>query len=70
MVRCKFECIRKTIYEDWVEYEFSAVTQGSEENKNFFKFTPNGTLKFGCVNPTVDFIVGKEYYLDLLQCGI
>ena len=70
-VRCKFRCDRKTQYKITYpkeafayEYEFSAVTSGSEENKKFWSATPSGTLKISTVNDGT-FEVGKEYYLDI-----
>lgn len=71
-IRCKFRCISKkemTQYnspQNLYEFEFYAVTDGSEENKNFFKWTPNGSLKTGVVQQDA-FVVGKEYYLDIIE---
>lgn len=70
MVRCKFECITKTERKGWgdtakvYEYEFMAVTSGSDENKAFFAATPSGSLKVGCVRDD-QFEIGKQYYLDI-----
>lgn len=69
--RCKFICVSKREYKDWpaskpnlYEYEFSVVTSGSDENKTFFAYTPNGSLKVSTVKDGT-FEVGKEYYMDL-----
>jgi hypothetical protein len=43
----------------------SAVTDGSEENKSFWQYTPVGNFSMSCVNPNVNFEQGKEYYLDI-----
>ena len=39
---------------------------GSEENKEFFKWTPGGTVQFNVMNlaAAANFEIGKEYYLD------
>lgn len=67
--RCKFVCISKTIRgageQEQKSFEFTPVTGGSDENKSFWKWTPSGKLEFSCLNPDVEFEVGKEYYLDL-----
>lgn len=67
--RCKFVCVSKTIRgageSQNNSFEFGPVTGGSEENKSFWKYTPNGRLEFSCTNPDVDFIPGQEYFLDI-----
>ena len=48
-------------------WKFSAVVGGSgssEENQRFFASTPSGTIELYCVNPDVEFELGKDYYLD------
>lgn len=73
MTRCKFKLNSKneildgsnqTVY----ALEFSAVISGSPENKSFFRWTPNGNLKLGVVNPAIgeSFEVGSEYYIDII----
>jgi hypothetical protein len=69
--RCKFTCISKREYPNWTpgqanlyEYEFSAVTSGSDENKAFFAATPSGSLKVSTVKDG-SFQVGQAYFLDL-----
>ncbi len=44
--------------------EFSAVSDGSEENKKFFEATPSGSLRIGVYKDDV-FEPGKSYYLDV-----
>ena len=76
-VRAKFQCnsvtlapsARKDSNNTWVTvlsktWRFDAVTSGSEENKRFFDSTPGGKVELFCVNPEVEFELGKEYYLD------
>lgn len=71
MTRCKFTCTSKREHKHWdrakpnlYEYEFTAVTSGSNENSQFFAATPSGSLK---VSTVLDgsFEVGADYYLDL-----
>jgi hypothetical protein len=72
MTRAKFWCakVAKTKMgqqgEVGVEVELSAVYDGSEENKKYFKWTPNGRITLGILNPEAAaiFEVGKEYYVD------
>lgn len=67
--KCKFQCTHKT--ENDKDKSFSlrleAVTSGSVENDNFFKWTPAGTLLLNTINAEAagQFEVGKEYYLDI-----
>ena len=68
-VRAKFVCWDKSLREgldDTYRIHLSAVTVGSEENKSFWKYTPNGYLELDTVNPVAAnmFEKGKEYYLD------
>lgn len=46
----------------------NAVESGSEENKEFFKYTPSGEIRFGTVNPAVKeaLPLGKEFYVDFI----
>jgi hypothetical protein len=77
-IRAKFKCVSEKKFEGWgqsgeprpffYDYEFQAVTSGSEENKRFFAATPSGnihlsTLRAGMFEP------GKEYYLDFTPAG-
>jgi hypothetical protein len=52
--------------EDGFYLHFSPVYTGSEENREFFKWTPGGTVQFNVMNEAAaaKFEVGKEYYLD------
>lgn len=42
------------------------VNGDTEENKNFFKWTPSGKIEIGILNPEAakQFEIGKEYYID------
>lgn len=69
-VRAKFTCTGIT---DNPEYQsksvsFMPVTDGSEENKSFSKYTPSGSLHLNISYETEAsnaFEAGKEYYLTL-----
>lgn len=62
--RAKFLCtsIKETMSGKVIE--LNPVTGVSEENKNFFKWTPSGKIEMGIVNDNVKFLIGKEYYVD------
>ncbi len=51
------------------DVELNAVTSGSDENKQFFKYTPSGNLRLFTVNEVAgsQFVVGGEYYIDLFR---
>ena len=42
------------------------VTSGSDENKEFFKWTPSGSLDMGTINEEAlkEFVPGQECYID------
>lgn len=75
-VRCKFRCNSALKHLDTgfgqypgrflYTYEFSAVYEGSDENKRFFAYTPSGSLKVGSFKDDL-FEPGKEYYLDITE---
>ncbi len=46
--------------------KLSPVSGGSEENKQFFRWTPAGSIDLGTVNPAVvdQFHIGDEFYVD------
>lgn len=70
--RCKFRCTEVTKQEHWdksksdflYRAKFTAVHDGSDENKSFFDATPSGLLEIAVYKQDV-FVPGKEYYLDL-----
>lgn len=63
MVRCKMRCDSN---KDG-HIALFPVTDGSEENKRFFKYTPSGSLQFSTVNADAakQLEVGQEYYVDI-----
>ena len=75
MTRCKFEVMAKHEHKahDGSDFkiDLQAVTNGSEENDSFFKYTPSGQLSLGIVNQeTADqFVIGEEYYIDITPCN-
>jgi len=70
-MRCKVSCTAKVPSGDGsgIYLHFSPVYTGSEENKQFFKYTPGGVVNFNVVNPetAASFEVGKEYYVDFTK---
>jgi len=65
-VRAKFVCNVKTQTMDGYTVKFTPVTSGSEENDQYFKWTPFGSLEMGTLNPEAaeQFTPGMEYYVD------
>jgi hypothetical protein len=67
MVRAKFvvDKISKTRY-GYGEIALSPVTGGSEENKQFWQYTPSGSISLNVTNNAAleKFEIGKEYYVD------
>lgn len=74
MVRAKFLCIEKG-ETGWQPCQKQAkvvlqpVTGGSDENKQFWQYTPSGKIELLTVNADAakQFEVGKEYYIDFTQ---
>lgn len=66
-VRAKFKVESKADHAGgFSSVTLNPVTGGSEENKEFYKWSPGGEIKLNTINPTAAnaFIVGKEYYVD------
>ena len=68
-VRAKFKCCSVVKNDEHATIRLDAVTNGSEENKEFFKYTPSGSLALYCVNAAASeqFVEGAEYYLDITK---
>jgi hypothetical protein len=68
MVRAKFYVAEKTEYAgDGFQKQIvmRPVTSGSDENKEFFRWTPSGELKMTIKSEVADqFPVGSEIYVD------
>jgi hypothetical protein len=69
-VQAKFTCQAMTKRKNWnvdqpyvYDYEFSAVTGNSEENKRFFGSTPSGEIKLRAVRDDL-YEPGKDYYIE------
>ena len=62
--RAKFKCDHVTNFENGKNVVLQPVTSGSEENESFFKWTPSGEINMSVVNEEVEFIPGKEYFVD------
>lgn len=66
-VRAKFKVISVTSLEGGVStVKLQPVTTGSDENKEFFKYTPSGSIEIGTVNAAAaaQFVAGAEMYVD------
>lgn len=69
-VRLKVVCVEVAQFPDQLaKVRFVAVTSGSDENKSFFKYTPNANLEFNTINASAasEFEPGKSYYVTLEQ---
>jgi len=71
-VIAKFVVESKTETSAGYEVKLVPVSRGSEENKNFFRWTPYGELRMGLVSEKVaeKFVVGDEYYLEFTRCEV
>jgi hypothetical protein len=66
-VRAKFTVESKTHNRDGSHHiTLFPVSSGSEENKQFYKWTPSGSIQLNTINSAAadQFEVGKSYYLD------
>lgn len=52
--------------------KLTAVYDNSPENKEFFKWTPNGQISIGLLAPKAwqRFELGKEYYVDFTPAEV
>lgn len=75
MVRAKFKVdsyeTRLDRNEELRTVKLSAVYGDSDENKKFFKWTPNGTISIGVLNKAAweQLVLGGEYYVDFLAAS-
>lgn len=60
----KQESVKTTVY----DAEFYAVSDGTEENKKFFKSTPGGHITFTTMRSD-HFIPSKFYYVDFTEAN-
>ena len=71
-VRAKFRCVSITLSEGGLKtVTLQPVTSGSDENKEFFKWTPSGQISLGVLNPAASsqFELGAEYLVDFTKAG-
>lgn len=76
-VVCKFRFVAMTTKQwgsgDEILYDlqFVPVSDGSEENKKFWKYTPSGDFKFSTVNAEAAkmFKFGHEYYVTFREAN-
>jgi hypothetical protein len=71
LTRCKFKCIEaRNIPESdgtpSIEVSLSVVGGDTPENKEFFRFTPGGVLRFYSLRRDV-FKLNAEYYVDFTE---
>ena len=66
-VRAKFRCVNvRGTAVDSKHIILQPVIGGSEENEQFFHYTPGGLIELQCVNEAASqqFVVGEEYFVD------
>jgi hypothetical protein len=65
-VRAKFVVKHVTNYKDGASILLEPVTGGSQENDQFFKYTPGGKVELSTINPEAakQFVPGQAMYLD------
>lgn len=74
-VRAKFKVSRYETSlqnnEELRTVHLSAVYDGSPENKEFFKWTPNGKIEIGMLNESAwrQFPLGREVYVDFTNAA-
>lgn len=69
-VRAKFVCESVTNYEGSKTAKLRAVYGSAEENADFTKYTPNGSIEVNITNdaPADEvFSPGKNYYVDFTE---
>lgn len=68
-IRCKFKVQTITLVEGGEQLVAVPVSSGSNENDEFFKYSPAGSLELETVNQhllTERLQAGQEFYLDLI----
>jgi hypothetical protein len=71
-VRAKFEVAERIeVKGGGGTVKLSPVTSGSEENKQFYLYTPGGSISLSTVNPKVmaELVPGKQFYVDFTEAG-
>lgn len=73
VVRAKFRCIQIVETEGGNKtVKLTAVSSGSEENKQFFKWTPAASIDLSTLNPAAaeQFKPGCEFYVDFTPAPV
>lgn len=66
-IRAKFTVQAITEHQDGTKsISLIPVISGSEENKEFWKYTPSGKVELNVTNPDAQFEFG-EYYIDFVK---
>lgn len=69
-VRAKFKVISITHFDGGSSsVKLTPVSSGSEENRQFYKWTPGGSIELSTINETAvaQFVVGAEVYVDFTK---
>ncbi|MBC7847253.1 MAG: hypothetical protein H7Y10_12250 [Flavobacterium sp.] len=69
-VRAKFVCESVTNYEHSKTAKLRAVYGTAEENADFTKYTPNGSIEVSITNDAPAngvFVPGKSYFVDFTE---
>ena len=75
--RAKFRCLGVEKRVKWnsaatgflYTAKFSAVSEGSPENKSFWEHTPSGTIELTSILQDA-FTPGEEYYVDFIAAAV
>ena len=69
-VRAKFRCVEKTQDSGGYGVKLHPVVGGSDENEEFFKYTPCGSIEMSTINAAAaaaEFEVDEQYYVDFIR---
>lgn len=71
-VRAKFIVENVALREDGGTVYLRPVTSGSDENDQFYKYTPGGSIQLSTLNQDAvnSFVVGAEYYVDFTRADV
>jgi hypothetical protein len=67
-VRAKFKVESVLYTADFASVKLSPVVSGSQENKEFYRWTPGGTMELNQIRKEVADVLkpGQEFYVDLI----
>lgn len=70
-VRAKFKVESVLHSQNGHTVQLFPVTTGSDENKEFYKYTPGGKIELSTINPDAakQFVPGGEVYVDFTPAG-